>query len=229
MTLVVDERLKHRLVGLLVVASLAAIFIPAFLKHSNKQFDSKNTRTVALTLPQKPALPETAPPKEETMFKRVKVAHVQLDLPEQVESAVPSLPELPKRTVHNMPEPQPVVPSKEVVAVVQKPVATPPAKPIAVAVVKPRVSLSHSAPQHGYSVQLATLREVNNAKALVSRLLSKGYKARLLTLNTPKGVMYKVLVGNLAQRSEAWRLQEQLVSTMQLKGMVVAANGSGLS
>ena len=67
MKLVLDERLKHRLVGFAVIISIAAIFAPAMIKKSNQRFETKHFASIRL--PQKPMLPDVSPPEKQVLFK----------------------------------------------------------------------------------------------------------------------------------------------------------------
>lgn len=74
MKLVMDEKLKHRLVGVSVVLSLGAIFLPAMMKKSSQKLE--NNFSVNVQLPPKPAAPNVAVTDEEAMFKTIKIAKV---------------------------------------------------------------------------------------------------------------------------------------------------------
>ena len=76
MKLTMDERLKHRLVGLAVILSIGVIFAPAILKKSNEHFDEKNT--ISINLPLKPVLSKIDVPNEKTMLAKVSPASVVL-------------------------------------------------------------------------------------------------------------------------------------------------------
>ncbi|KTD17106.1 SPOR domain-containing protein [Legionella jordanis] len=76
MKLMMDERVKHRLIGLAVILSIAAIFTPAIIKKSNQRID--DNVSVSVKLPPKPQAPEVAMPSEKSMFETVKVAHVEI-------------------------------------------------------------------------------------------------------------------------------------------------------
>lgn len=76
MKLVMDEKVKHRLIGLAVILSIAAIFAPAIMKKSNQRFD--DNVSVSVELPPKPLQPNLAIANEKTMFAAVKVAHVEI-------------------------------------------------------------------------------------------------------------------------------------------------------
>ena len=76
MKLVMDEKLKHRLIGLAVIISLGVIFVPALMRKSSQPFD-KNLN-VNVTLPPKPSAPNVALTEEKDMFKTIKIAKVRI-------------------------------------------------------------------------------------------------------------------------------------------------------
>lgn len=76
MKLVMDEKLKHRLVGVSVILSLGAIFLPAMMKKSSQRLESNFS--VNVQLPPKPTAPNVAVTDEEQMFKTIKVAKAQI-------------------------------------------------------------------------------------------------------------------------------------------------------
>jgi len=76
MKLVIDEKLKHRLVGLAVIISLGMIFIPAMVKKSGQKIEGNFS--VNMNLPKKPILPDVAEADEDKLFKTIKVSRVEL-------------------------------------------------------------------------------------------------------------------------------------------------------
>lgn len=76
MKLVIDERVKHRIIGLAVILSIGAIFAPAIMKKSNQRFDGNVS--VSVELPAKPTQPDIALTEKKAMFEAVRVAHVEL-------------------------------------------------------------------------------------------------------------------------------------------------------
>ncbi|MCW8410377.1 SPOR domain-containing protein [Legionella sp. PATHC035] len=75
MKLVIDEKLKHRLVGVAVVLSLGAIFLPAMMKKSSQRLE--NNFSVNVQLPPKPTTPNVVMTNEKEMFKTIKVAKIE--------------------------------------------------------------------------------------------------------------------------------------------------------
>ena len=76
MKLVMDEKLKHRLIGLAVIISLGAIFAPAVLKKSSQHLDSNFN--VNVKIPPKPIAPDVVMTNEKDVFKTIKVAKVDI-------------------------------------------------------------------------------------------------------------------------------------------------------
>lgn len=76
MKLVMNEKLKHRLVGISVILSLGAIFLPAMMKKSSQRLE--NNLSVNVQLPPKPVAPNVAVTDEEQMFKTIKIAKVNI-------------------------------------------------------------------------------------------------------------------------------------------------------
>ncbi len=215
--LVWDERVKHRLTGVLVILSIAVIFLPAMIKRSNQHLSERVN--VSVKLPPKPLLPKVAMVGEKAVFSDVKVA--KIDVPPAIETK----PVLPK----------PVAPSVQ--ASLKTPLVTP-------KIVEPplqaanRVALSRKlasnlkatlpverkvvSQKESYVVQLAAFSQEENAVALVSRLRNKGYAAKY----SKQGAMYKVVVSSLGNRNNARVLQKKIADTMQMNGLIIRAQVS---
>lgn len=86
MKLVIDEKLKHRLIGVSVILSLGAIFLPAMMKKSSQRLESNFS--VNVQLPPKPMAPNVAVTDEEQMFKTIKIAKVNIPPVTQAHSKV---------------------------------------------------------------------------------------------------------------------------------------------
>lgn len=76
MKLVMDEKLKHRLIGLAVIISLGAIFAPAAMRKSGQRMDTNFS--VNVKLPNKPQMPEVSVTDEKELFKTIKVARIKI-------------------------------------------------------------------------------------------------------------------------------------------------------
>ncbi|MDP1601704.1 MAG: SPOR domain-containing protein [Legionella sp.] len=247
MKFVMDERFKHRLVGIAVILSIAAIFVPAIMKKSNQRFEKT---IVSIKLPTKPALPVVAMPEKQTMFRSVKVAHVNIPSVKDELKPISTIAKAEPLSQMNELRTAPAVAlkqsatlkeltpategavSKDVTA--QSPDRKATAKtlslkareikktPAVKALAKSRlVPVSTSR----YSVQLGTFSQQTNAVSLVNKLKTKGYKAFFSKTNTKNGTVYKVMVGPRDKKQEAEVLQQQLAEMTKLKGIVVASTG----
>lgn len=88
MKLVMDEKLKHRLIGVAVILSIATIFTPAIVRKSTQHMDSKVS--MAVTLPPKPVLPKITKVEERELLQSTRVAEVELP-PVVEEKSLPQL------------------------------------------------------------------------------------------------------------------------------------------
>lgn len=242
MEIIKDERLKHRLVGLGVIISLAAIFLPAVLKQSQERIGD-NLR-VSVKLPHKPALPQVNIPASKIMFETIKVAHVDIasvnqsipryttlartkpaQAPQHAVTVAVKKP-VPASVLKSMPPPVSQVEKVALPAAVVKATAAPAPMvrnaPVRLPIKKPQMQVQRKQ----YGVQVATFSKPENAASLVTKLKDKGFLARSSPISTAKGTLYKVLVGSTIQRVQALRLQEQLAASMQLKGFVVSTEVS---
>ena len=206
MKFVMDERIKHRLTGVVVIVSIAVIFLPAMMKKSNQHFEE--SISVSLKLPAKPVPPQVAIPNKKIMFESVKVAHVVL--PTRIDEPLPVF------IAKAEPLSKPVAP-----AVVNKAEPSPKSVIAKMTPLKKMAVLTPVTSKEAYGIQLASFSQESNAAFLVGRLRKQGYVAKYNKLNTKQGSVYKVVVGQLQQKTEAVNLQKKLAMNMQLNGFVI--------
>lgn len=235
MKLSIDDRFKHRIIGVCVIISIGAIFVPALMKRSTHV--EKNI-SIAVKLPPKPALPNVVMKDQQALFQTVKVAHVDISPVSEPRSSEIRIAKAESLSQMNI-EPSKLnnkVITKEknelepssLIAQARLPVAPEknyPVKKISSNITAKAVVKSNPVMSNAYAVQLATFSVKNNALSLVNKLKSKGYKASLNKTLLNKAVVYKVLVGNSPKKQQALILKQQLASTMQLTGMVVSTTG----
>ena len=211
MKLMMNERIKHRLTGIVVIVSMAIVFLPAMMKKSNHHFE--DSMAISLKLPAKPMQPKVVIPKQTVMLKSVKVAHVEIPKMEieprpSIIAKAESLSQRPKSVLVKVEMPlksvitAAVIPSKAPAS--EKTVAT------AVAAIK-----------KGYGVQLASFVQEENAKALVARLHKQGYEATYTLFKTKKGSFYQVVAGMSSKRDDVLTLQKKIATNLQLKGYII--------
>ena len=214
MKLVMSERVKYRVTGLVVIMSVAAIFLPTLMKNSNHRFEENIS--LAVHLPPKPPAPQVAIANEKTLFQTVKVAHVDIpkvveDLqatqiakaePLSIKSVVPAAPVINKQVIAK---------ADLFIAPAAKAAASVPAKKLANVIERKAIKVAtvSDIKKEIYAVQLASFTQQDNAKSLVNRLRSKGYIASYNKFSGKQGEFYKVLVGQLHQKNEAKTLQKQ--------------------
>ena len=226
MKLVMSERVKYRVTGLVVIMSVAVIFLPTLMKNSNHRFEENIS--LAVHLPPKPTTPQVAIASEKSLFQTVKVAHV--DIPKVVEdlqaNQIAKAEPLSIKSVV-IPAPavsQPVLAKADsIIAPIAKVAVSLPVKKLANVVERKAIKVASGGDikKEIYAVQLASFTQQNNAKSLVTRLRSKGYIASYNKFSGKQGEFYKVLVGQLHQKHEAKDLQKKLADSLQLNGFVV--------
>ena len=192
-----DQQLKQRLTGAVVLVSLAVIFVPVILEGPRDEWTPRDH-----TIPEPSAMDYQAP--------------AELPIPAPLSSAAPeqtedSAAETPRTVAVPLPPPaEQTVPAKPV----KKP--PPPTKPTTTAATK-----QPATPAAGWYVQVGSFSQSVNAGRLRDRLKGAGMDAHLHSADTDKGTSYRVLVGPSATRPQAEKLQQQLATTQKLKGIVI--------
>lgn len=202
-----EQTLKQRLIGAIVLVSLAVIFIPIILEGPDDEWTPRSH-----SLPDKPQLDYRAD-MELVLPAPTPVAEQQT----AVEAGVKDTP-----ATSEQPAAAPVKPAR-VPVTAAKPVKVEPApKPAA----KPAVPAAPAAkPLKGWFVQVGSFGQEMNARGLQERLTVSGFKARLQEIEIGNKHAYRVLVGPSATRADAEMLAASLKSAQQLKGMVVEYPG----
>jgi len=210
-----DQKLKQRLTGAIVLVALAVIFVPIILEGPDDEWTPRSH-----SIPEQPKMDYRASmgldlPEPETAVQEPSggVISEALSLPENEPPA--STP--PPVEVEVAAEPAPAArKAAEPVAVAPKPARVEPAKPPA-----PKPAKKVEAPIKGWFVQVGSFGQEINANGLRSRLKSAGYDTRLQKIAIGKGNAYRVLVGPTTSRAGAEKLAASLKSGQQLAGMVI--------
>jgi DedD protein len=204
-----EQKLKQRLVGAIVIVSLAVIFVPIILEGPDDEWS-----------PRSHGMPE--PPR--------------MDYGVDMELALPPVEPPETREVEPMEPAEPAAPEKPVAApVVVPPVAQPtepvkatpppqaqPSPPPAV----PDQNTSLAAPPPGWYIQVGSFSQHMNAEGLRERLQKAGHTTRLQTINIGKAQVYRVLVGPAASRASAEKQNSRLATQQKIKGIVIEYPGS---
>jgi len=203
----VNIQLKQRLVGAVVLISLAVIIIPMLLPGEG----SYTRQQPASTIPAEPdyrfaPLPE-APPA-----------------PPVAQAPPVPLEALPA------PEAEEVAPVKAPAQSAEKPAS----KPVAEPVIKPDLPVDAATPKHSavskegdgqataWVVQVGSFSSAKNARALRDKLRKMGHASFVEAVKDKSGkTVYRVRVGPEVRRDLAEKLQQRLARDAKLKGIVL--------
>ncbi len=218
-----DNLVKQRVIGAVVLVALAVIFVPMLLDKPedalgpvgsnlpDRPDQSVADRIEPLTLPEPPI--EADP------------AQVVLDQPPADTGAAgdAALAEAVQQSDQNV---EVVVVEPEVPAAVAAPEIVTEAPAAATAPTPAPVPEAQPAPAatkvlSGWVVQLAALSKQDNALALRERLRTLGYTAFVEEIKTAKGMQYRVRVGPELERTNADNLRNRLEEQVKLKGIVM--------
>lgn len=195
-----DQVLKNRVVGAVVLLAVAAIVLPLVLDGANEDALLADTR-----LPPPPAVPDAAallqPPPQDMPQAEAEIAREHLP----VEPEAPVIP------------PVAVAPGPAPVAPVVAPAAAP-APAASAPTPAPDTRLASLA--EAWDVQLAALSTIESAERLRAKVAAAGYKARVLRA----GNLFKVVVGPELRREDAEQLRTRLAADARVgkpNGMLV--------
>lgn len=187
-----DEHLKKRLIGAIVLVALAVIFVPMLLDE--KEADTGLTRT---NVPPRPEAPFTS--RIQPLAAEVAPAPVPLQEPPPVKVAKPP--------VETKPQPTPKVePPKAVVSQPAK-ATVPKAKPA-----------TTSVPPSSWVIQVGSFSSQENADKLVKQLRAAKFPAFLKKIVVDGKVMFRVRVGPEVDQKKAQQMQARIEEKFKLKG-----------
>jgi DedD protein len=197
-----DQMLKQRLIGAIVIIALAVIFIPMILEGPD---DELSPRT------------QDMPPPPTIDYQ----TEVELAVPEEASGPDGSLADTTtEQEVSAIPEPHVSQPE----AVIMETEA--PAKPVEPAVAKPASPAipsraTTSITQGGWILQVGSFSQQANALSLRDRLKKSGYQASVKDVKAAGGTIHRVLVGPVSDRPSAEKLRNKLASEQKLTAMVL--------
>ncbi|MEN8206552.1 MAG: SPOR domain-containing protein [Pseudomonadota bacterium] len=206
-----DQKLKQRLTGAIVLVALAVIFVPIILEGPDDEWTPRSH-----SIPEQPQMDYRASmglelPEPETAVEEQTgdVITEVLSLPEDESPASkpPPVEAKPATTASKTAEPVVVAPK--------------PARKAPAPAPSPKPAKKAKAPIKGWFVQVGSFGQEMNANGLRSRLNSAGYDTRLQKIAIGKGYAYRVLVGPANSRATAEKLAANLKSGQQLAGMVI--------
>lgn len=202
-----NDGFKQRIVGALVLAALAVIFLPSLLDSESSGYTSE--------VSQIPAEPDIRPIE---IAKPEPVADV-VPAPAPAEAFQPEVPEQfsnPKTVLAEVGTKEPAAPADS-------------AKGKNAASVQPR-----KAPQKdsfplvdakglpmAWVVQVASYRDASRAEQLRMRLMDEGYRAYTRAVETKKGHYVRVFVGPKVDKGEALALKSELDTLLKAQTLVL--------
>lgn len=185
--------LKKRIVGAIVLISLAVIFIPMFLS-SEKPYDD-GMPTFGSNIPSQP-----------DSLAQLKADKLEPSVPKPDVQPVERIP-VDKHTTKIKPEDIDVVT---------------PEKPQQQAPVKTdKQDKSSTAAGNTYAVQVASFSSRKNAIRLRDKLRGKSFKSFVEAIKTEKGVRYRVRVGPEINKTDAEKTRKKIKQHFKLSGLVV--------
>lgn len=215
-----DNGLKQRIVGALVLLALAVVFLPMLFSREDER---RQVTVEAPAMPRAPDLPvietqpvdvpEPRPEAEDPLPPTEPIPSTVADTaPMETSEPIPA----PTPTPSPTPVAKPATPvQKPPVAKVEQPV--PAANAVPEAPAKDDSRLDENGLPISWSVQLASLSNRASAEALQKKLRSQGYNAYIRSLEG----MNRVFVGPVIERAEANRLRDQLSKQQNLNGFLV--------
>lgn len=250
-----DETMKHRVIGITVIISIAAIFVPAMLKKNSQRIEE---REIAIHLPPQPKQVSMDRVDEEKEFRSIKVAHVTLPTVDsqrsdaEYEQAVRiGKPELlhsnsPEQVAQSKPS---IIASADDVALTNKPTVSPnthrprvkvkPKKvykpntpnrvidkpPAPNRVIRKPAKRAAASSAPRYVVQVGVFSKEDNAKHLLTLLKNNGIEGKKRTLKKGQALVYKITAGNSDNKAQMQYLQRVILSQVHIKGIIVQDKG----
>jgi DedD protein len=210
-----EQTLKQRLVGAIILVSLAVIFIPIILEGPDDDWSPRGTN-----MPEPPRMDygadmELALPPVETLEVEESEAGESGEPEESIVVAAPA----PAQVVAP-PAAQPAEHAEPAAPAAQSTTARAPEK---TAAEKKTGSLPEPPP--GWYIQVGSFSQRMNAEGLRDRLQAAGHTTRIQTINIGKAQVYRVLVGPATSRANAEEKSARLAAQQQIKGIVIEYPG----
>lgn len=188
-----DDKLKQRLIGALVLIIAAVVFLPMLLSGQDE------TVSVEVEAPEQPVM--SSEPIQSA-------APIELPAPEPVND-IPEAEGIPLPVEEEVAEP----------AISEAPVAEPVPAPEPEAAPAP---VAPTATQGDWVIQLGSFSAVANAEGFKQKLVEQGYNAYTVTAKADGKEITRVYVGPLLDRESANRVRDELSRRHETKGFVTA-------
>lgn len=189
-----EKKIKHRILGLLVIIGLIILLLPFFFTSSDLP-----SETVAVKAPPFPDQSVQVTPLAENTISNQPDDTIQPP-PAPIEAPLP--PVMPSPATTENTEEAPPKPA--------------PAQPTLRSPIKPKKQLSMTS---GWVIQVGSFKNKTNALRLVNRLRQKGYRAFVQT--EPTSEKTKVFVGPQSKRALAHELANRIETDLHIRGFVM--------
>ncbi len=195
---------RHRIVGAIILVSLAVIFVPMIL---NKHEPPSGMKQDAEIIP--PRAAEDGTPDTKVLVTPVNNEPMTAPKPQPAPATA-------------SPETHPTAGSKPAPAGAQAPTAGPEATPKAEPNASSARPASRAKPKRGWVVQVGTFTNPDNARRLSQNLKGHGHDVHeeAITLNGRKAV--RLRVGPFADKAMAARVQARIRKETGVQGVVLA-------
>ena len=197
-----DQMLKQRLIGAIVIISLAVIFIPMILEGPDNKLSPRN---------------QDMPPPPTIDYQAEVELPVPSESPEPAESANAAVTEQEASAIPGSPVSQ----SEAVTSQAEAPPGQ--AEPVESAKTTKPVVVKQPSPstQGGWILQVGSFSQQANALSLRDRLKKSGYQVAVMDVKGAGGTIHRVLVGPVSDHQVAETLRDKLAREQKLTAMVL--------
>jgi DedD protein len=194
-----DDGLKQRLIGAIVLVAIAVLLLPGLL-------DRDAQRTIDLT--------SQIPPQPAVVTEIVEIA--EPTPPEGIPAAKPLAENYPHQPVET-PETADAVPTEESGSAPEpQPEPAGPAEAIASA-----PALNDEGVPDAWSLQVASFQSTERAQAMLQQLQSAGFKSYVRAASTRQGTVHRVFVGPKINRAAAEAEKRSIDERFKTNALVV--------
>ena len=225
-----EQRLKQRLVGAIVLVSLAVVFVPILFDSPRELNEGYSTAPIA-GIPERPQVEADAParitieaPETPRLDAEVEREHGrQGSGTAAAERGASSDAPASSSTSSDAPAAAPGATGPSASSSADAAPAAAP--PDGASGEKQAAADASEAASGGWLVQLGSFRESENARGLRKSLEAKGYTAFVEAGPSAQGEVFRVFVGPMPRREQAEDSAAKLRSEMALKAIVVSRSG----
>ncbi|MEP1216038.1 MAG: SPOR domain-containing protein [Marinobacter sp.] len=209
------DGLKQRIIGALVLVSLAVIFVPMMFDEPHSERES-----TSIKIPEEPPFPEVEAPEPEVADAPAYRLEESANGEQQPVVPEPSFEGAPQQAPEaDAPEPAPTV---EEPAVARQETSEPEPE-------EPPVSEEDSAEftrslEGAWVVQLGSFGSADNARNLRNKVRDKGYNSHLQQVTRGDAELTRVFSGPFAEKTEAEKAKQVLDKAFGLNSLVTSGD-----